>query len=268
MNKLIYIMSLSHSGSTLLNLLLGGHDNIISLGEIFSSFRKAKEQQKICTCGRSVNQCTIWSDVIHHIRSNINWQEKDSYELLLNNVKNVYGPSITIVDSSKSLKDFITLSSYDFGEIYVIYLIKDLRSFSFSQNSRTQKISKNSWKKYFENNSLYTIYWWYTENKKIIHHLNNNNINFIQIGYEELCFKPHKILKKICDFVGVEFTKNILTPENKQSHLIRGNRMRLDKESLSSITYDYRWLINQSYFKNLLFFPFHSFNKENVYSNS
>jgi hypothetical protein len=57
--QIIYICSAGHSGSTLLDLLLGSHSQIFSLGEIgqFSRFFRDNES---CTCGIPVRQCEFW----------------------------------------------------------------------------------------------------------------------------------------------------------------------------------------------------------------
>lgn len=59
---LVYIVSSSRSGSTLLDLLLGNHEQIMSVGEL----RRLHEHyagNKLCTCGASVPQCTFWAKV-------------------------------------------------------------------------------------------------------------------------------------------------------------------------------------------------------------
>jgi hypothetical protein len=64
--KYIYIVAAGHSGSTLLDLLLGSHSKIESLGEI-SHFPKNVALNTECTCGKLVRDCSLWSQVIDQL---------------------------------------------------------------------------------------------------------------------------------------------------------------------------------------------------------
>jgi hypothetical protein len=63
MVKYIYICSADHSGSTLLDLLLGSHPRAAPLGEI-SQLPKNIALNTPCTCGTAVRLCLVWRDVL------------------------------------------------------------------------------------------------------------------------------------------------------------------------------------------------------------
>lgn len=65
--KYIYICSAGHSGSTLLDLLIGSHSRIESLGEI-AHLPKNISLNTICTCGSHVHDCRIWKQVLDVIK--------------------------------------------------------------------------------------------------------------------------------------------------------------------------------------------------------
>ncbi|MGD8779515.1 MAG: sulfotransferase [Ignavibacteria bacterium] len=76
--KLIYIISQGHSGSTLLDLILGTHPGFISSGEMRylnwqlerTKNKKATfEDEDICTCGKDFRKCNFWSNVFEEIKS-------------------------------------------------------------------------------------------------------------------------------------------------------------------------------------------------------
>ena len=55
MKKVVFISSLSHSGSTLLDLILGGHSRFVGLGEIrqvldLESLEREKIGKVVCSC--------------------------------------------------------------------------------------------------------------------------------------------------------------------------------------------------------------------------
>jgi hypothetical protein len=59
----VFICSAGHSGSTLLDLLLGSHRDAISLGEI-TQMPKNLALNTPCSCGAPVRECELWRDVI------------------------------------------------------------------------------------------------------------------------------------------------------------------------------------------------------------
>ena len=65
--RVIFIASLSHSGSTLLDLMLNAHPELVSVGELKQLSRYArfnKPKQARCTCGKlSVWDCDFWKSV-------------------------------------------------------------------------------------------------------------------------------------------------------------------------------------------------------------
>ena len=74
--KLIYILSLGHSGSTLLDVILGTHPDFLSTGEsrylgwqLYRTIGKKAsiKDQDICTCGHDFRECEFWSEVIRKL---------------------------------------------------------------------------------------------------------------------------------------------------------------------------------------------------------
>lgn len=77
----VFICAAGHSGSTLLDLLLGSHSNVVSLGEV-TQLPKNLALNTTCTCGLPVQDCDFWARVLRllsqRLRLNI---EKDPYAL-------------------------------------------------------------------------------------------------------------------------------------------------------------------------------------------
>ena len=68
--QLVYICGSGHSGSTLLDMLLGGHSEIAGLGEahrLHYHWRDAREAD-VCTCGCNVRKCPFWLAVENELR--------------------------------------------------------------------------------------------------------------------------------------------------------------------------------------------------------
>jgi hypothetical protein len=78
MGKLIYILSFGHSGSTLLDLTLGTHPQMLSTGELmflpFNLQRSLNAEYPItdgsrCSCHSKYLDCSVWTETIQRIVS-------------------------------------------------------------------------------------------------------------------------------------------------------------------------------------------------------
>ena len=60
----LYVLSNGGSGSTLLELLLGSHPSVLSLGDLQSLPHKLREQRDPCHCGTPIDQCSFWEPLL------------------------------------------------------------------------------------------------------------------------------------------------------------------------------------------------------------
>ena len=64
MTQLAYILAASHSGSTLLSMLLGSHPQIATIGEINLSPKAMGDLDRYrCSCGEFIRECQFWHKV-------------------------------------------------------------------------------------------------------------------------------------------------------------------------------------------------------------
>lgn len=62
--RVAYILAASHSGSTLLSMLLGSHPQIATVGEMkFSSQAMGDLERYRCSCGLPIRACRFWQEV-------------------------------------------------------------------------------------------------------------------------------------------------------------------------------------------------------------
>lgn len=81
--KFVFICAAGHSGSTLLDLLLGAHSRGLSLGEI-TQLPKNIALDSVCSCNEKLSQCRFWTSIITGFGRSIDvdlWQ--DPYALNL-----------------------------------------------------------------------------------------------------------------------------------------------------------------------------------------
>jgi hypothetical protein len=70
MLKLVYILAASHSGSTLISMLLNSHPRVVTTGELkFSSKAIGDTDRYRCSCGQFINQCAFWQEIKKGMKS-------------------------------------------------------------------------------------------------------------------------------------------------------------------------------------------------------
>ncbi|NLX05301.1 MAG: sulfotransferase [Phycisphaerae bacterium] len=66
MNDILYILSPSYSGSTLLTFLLGTHPAIGTIGELKAT-SMGDIDQYLCSCGQNIRQCGFWTRIAEEL---------------------------------------------------------------------------------------------------------------------------------------------------------------------------------------------------------
>lgn len=62
----VFVLSAGHSGSTLLDLLVGSHSRVASLGEI-TYLPRSIVRGATCSCGTPVRECEFWKEVVTEV---------------------------------------------------------------------------------------------------------------------------------------------------------------------------------------------------------
>ena len=265
MRKIVYICSLGHSGSTLLSLILGQHNDVIPLGEILSlKDRSDNFVNRVCTCGEKLAKCDLWGDVISKHSKKPSKNLNEDYGYILSAFSKAFNKKTILCDSSKILKNLATLNDRDDVEVKVIFLIKDFRAYLTSVRRKKQKKGI----KFNFIDALRTLRGWYRDNNYNLRYLEKNGYDFMRIGYEELTLYPSKSFDLIFNFLDLETPDDVAKFEKEQGHMIYGNRMRKDPQKKSTIRYDNAWFTDNTIsFLSFLMPKTAKFNKEITYSN-
>ncbi|WP_240789300.1 sulfotransferase [Synechococcus sp. BS56D] len=124
--RVLYITSRGHSGSTLLSLLVSGHSQVVSAGEL-KMLSNPDPQRRLCSCHRQVpSQCPFWGAVEQRVKDRVGCSLEhlqlvdggDDATFLRHNealfvaIAQVSGSAL-IVDSSKSLPRLSRLLSVE-----------------------------------------------------------------------------------------------------------------------------------------------------------
>ncbi len=265
MNKnkqLIYILSTSYSGSTILGLLLGTDNKIVNLGEIKKTqevlekifhLDPNKEHTSLCTCGKIVENCPYWAPILKNFifekkinpqpgfslknfslyadiffnTKNLKKIKNETYIKLINKIFNKKIKNNYLLDNSKSLYHLNCLLNSGQYELKIIYLYRDPSSVV------------NSFKKHGFS-FLHGLFNWLLSNSAIKKFLRNRgDIDLISIDYADLCQNTDQVLKKINNFLNTNLdskrTPNLVNQTT--FHILAGNpllnKLKKNKFSLS-----------------------------------
>ncbi len=257
--RVIYISSCSHSGSTLLDMLLGERSAIVSVGEVanLSYYAQCRVKEKkspgrfgyACTCGaESIHSCDFWQAVEDRLKKDvsrvlvdldINSQDQSRFDIdnyaLFSAVKAVSQASV-IVDSSKSADRLRRLLKVDGLDVYPVHLVRDPRGQVCSIRKKRGTIVTRSLR--------------YNRVNYAISRILSRRIPHYQLSYEYLCSNSEEAIARIMHFVGLSMESGLLCWNRKIRHNLGGNRMRMSDDT--SIHLDEKWRQELSAFEKCI----------------
>ena len=262
MVRYVYIFSSGHSGSTLLDLLIGNMAGTVSLGEVkwLPLFIKTHQH---CTCGKPPQACPFWKPILQELNlagsAETDKQVKGfrlSLEAERNNRIQKLGFYARLASSTVHPKGCPGLGSSAILNNVVALYDAVLRT---DQISAVVDSSK----------SIMTSQWLrnrFPQNTRVIHLVrdgravmasamrkkvpaeqaaktwlrDNRMAGFIyksgpagtlkKIHYEDLCSNPEQTMREIADFIERPYSPDVLQLRGRERHLIGGNRMRFSGE--------------------------------------
>lgn len=249
---IVYIASMPHSGSTLLDLMISTHSQVFSIGEAFQladyahTRRTKNERTKLgneCTCGAAtIWECSFWPEVDRVIRKNsgiglrdLRIQNPDPEifhrhnKLLFDAVAELSGASV-IVDSSKLGRRLGALMAANFAPVIPIHLHRDPRGQIYSVTRRTHQRMLRPALRYCR------------ETIQTAHLLQHRP--HISVAYEDLVRYPAEQLQSIMKQIGLPFESAQLDWHKPIRHNLSGNAMRRSTDS--GIRADEKWRLGLS----------------------
>lgn len=244
---LVYILGAGHCGSTLLNLLLNGHSQILGLSEVETIGRYITAEDEVSDnplhtdFWQEVKQCyetnaeTAWLklDIAHPSRKQLcAWSAEEmarwvrTNELLFACIAKKSGARI-LVDASKSWQRLYLLRRSGLFNIKVIHLVRDGRAVinSYIRKYGDFNIAIRRWM----SPSILAFYLRTKFQKK----------DWINIKYEKVACETEKTLQNICIFLGIKFEPRMLSYRKSPYVGVGGNRMRDQRDEC--IFLDERW---------------------------
>lgn len=253
---IIYISGEGHSGTTLLDIILGSQKNAFSSGELAFFALKGIKNKEYCACGNRVPDCEVWSQVINEwgkVR-NLDLDEYIQIQSRLASKKNVLSSYFSlrnpsqkisqfiadtnrlyeiifnvtdsgiIVDSSKAPLRILLLKKLNY-EVKVLHLIRRFGDVLNSYQKSTPKdLEKGVEHEIKPLSSSYVFPSWVLKN--LFTYFFSKGVSYHKVNYENLVTNPERELSSIT-------TENDFANKLKErgpfyiNHLVAGNKLRM-----------------------------------------
>ncbi len=190
--QIIYVMSSTYSGSTILSAILGSSPNAYFVGEPALIFRRNASgrwrHQIFCTACKldpADTECPIWGrPVIHAVRA-----RPELYFDILN--RRVPEGSTRLVDSSKNLR-WIDSGLCHTVETCVLHITKPVEAFLASLVNREKA----------RFNLGYCAQHWSDENLRIVDYCRARRIKYLHVDYNQFARNPDETLFDVENWSG------------------------------------------------------------------
>ena len=277
--KVLYIMGAGHIGSTIVDIVLGSHAHVESLGEL-SKFHRAgwtPDSSRVCACGSPVHECAFWveirrrwsemtgcADGREYIRaqtdfenSTLAWprlllhssrgtpQFKRYLELtgaLYRAIHEVGGKPV-LVESSLTPRRAYGLAKNPDLDLYLIHMVRDGRGviWSLMKPGKQALITK----KYIPAPPFRTSRYWVSANLQSAWVYGQvPAAKRMMMRYEDFVLDPASVVTRIGSFVGEDLSGvmngSVLANSSPVRHTVGGNRIRMQKDI--HIRADFAWM--------------------------
>ena len=241
--KVIYILGSGHSGSTLVDLVLGSHSAIESGGE-FAKYidyvapdSGRPPEKRMCTCGVSIDACSYWQTVrarLHkeHGTDLLDTKADDPVEFEAANAS-VIGALLATAgkaffcDSSKLADRCMKMIASDRFDVWVVHLVRDGRAVGYSYKRKYGTFLPEVWRWGASNSRLGT---------RLGHQLGER---YLPMRYEDFSADPRGETERVLTALGLTFEEAQLAFREQVHHNLAGNRMRRQADSQIRCDTDY-----------------------------
>jgi len=260
-------------------MVLAGHENLISLGEIFQVLREdpdkwLNDKDAVCSCGAKAQDCNVWGTALKKIAINPALKISENkyenvnqkYQIVLETFNEVYGDEIVAVDTSKGFRHLKQITEDKNINIKTIFLMRDARAYATSQ-TRIARAQKRKGLRKLKQYTFFQLIKWYLGNKQRQKYIKEKKLKAHQLSYEDLCFHSEETVKNLCEFLDIPYQEQMIELTQTQHHILFGNPMRLNKQKQMSLSYDSRWLGNNDWAIPFAFLPkIKKYNKHNIFT--
>lgn len=199
---LVVVLGHSHCGSTLLGRMLNRHPDVLCPGE-FLWLDDALEKNLPCSCGRPMDACPFWTDQYPRLPSKIlkdytKTRATDFHTLRLAAHRKV------LLDLSKS-RFYRVPRLAKTERMGLIFLARDPRALLASRLREGGELP----------HEIRKLRKW---TQRFLALVDTHQPDALTLFYEDFVADPEKILRTVCDFIGLDFKPDLLRPDDQEHH--------------------------------------------------
>lgn len=241
MKKILYIVGLGHNGSTLLDLLLGASGSAFStsqLNDLLAPYIPDGVSKKDLFWRDVLSQLKDEGVALGQANQSIQLEKRILGFLCSGKARKEYGvvngellevlfrvvDHQLVVDSSKNVSRALGLVEWDNDRVYMLHLVRDVRSYVNSYNMRQAEQGK-------KNRYLFPAFHWYAKNVVASLVIRRRATHFLQMKYEDFIDNPIAEIERLESFSDTSFaeTKEIILERKpifpSRRMTFRGNRI-------------------------------------------
>jgi hypothetical protein len=278
--KVLYVVGLGRSGSTILSNSLGQIGGFFSGGELNFIWKHNVLENRLCGCGRPFRECPVWSRVMdeafggmdavdpremmrlqalgtrtRHIPLMLTEKNRrslaerlgkflDNYGRLYEAIGNVTGSRV-IVDSSKEPAHGFAMSMVPDVDFYVLHLVRDPRAAAYSWLKKKPQPDSDTKEFMARFSPTKSSAMWDSWNASAEALWRRTPQRYLRLRYEDFVADPHRRLVDALKVLGEEDAEVPLVGERKVklgvSHTVSGNPNRFDTGAVELRT-DREWI--------------------------
>jgi len=270
LKSIVYIASDDRSGSTLLDLLLGNHGEVISVGEIRRLFQCLNETKEVCMCGAPLRECPFWKRVEGEYGAPLGSLRTSVYD-----IAGVRGKLVKLILMLPLSRKYLLMLLNRLGKTGSCIQIAEniIELYGVISRIAGAQVVVDSSKEPFQLKSIYlldpdrlkvvilyrdgrgvalsrikrgipvevAVRRWVKANRRIhCMSLGIPSTKILKIQYENLCREPQKTMEDLCRFIGIDFRESQTELMKWLRHNIGGSPMKFDKTS-TEISLDEKW---------------------------
>jgi hypothetical protein len=281
--KVLYVVGLGRSGSTILSNSLGQIGDCFSAGELNFIWRHNVVENRLCGCGRPFRECPVWTRVMDEAFGGMDGVDpremmrlqssgartrhiplmlaprgervlKERLEKLLINYGRLYEAisSVTgsrvVVDSSKEPAHGYAMSLVPALDFYVVHLIRDPRAAAYSWLKKKPQPDSEEIEHMVRFSPTKSSALWASWNASAEALWRRTPDRYLRLRYEDFVAEPRESLKRILGLVGVTAELPLAGEREVRlgvSHTVSGNPNRFETGAVE-LRPDREWISEMS----------------------
>jgi hypothetical protein len=265
--KILFIVGMARSGSTLLTTLLNRLDGCAGLGEVHVYWELVGSGRR-CGCGRDLDDCPVWGELRRAQRRNgVDFSElrgslrafvrpssplrglrarrggrgaaglsryaaamRDTYRRLACRT----GAGL-LVDSTKFPAAAELTAETNGGEVYVVHLVRDPRAVAHSLGRRQLRPGRSPLlaRLLYVWTALRAALDWTLRNAYAEVRLRGVRGRYMRLRFEDLTADPRGALARLAEFAGLEFDEEVFEGPASvrlgENHILSGDESRFER---------------------------------------